>query len=328
MSRKIVILSMLKNEMDILPMWLEFHKNCADHFYLIDHRSDDGSYEYLKNQEQKSDCIKVFSYEHKGYFQKEVLTKMSQRIHEEVGDCWILPLDVDEFVDGSHPTEFKSFCLSLGAEQVIKLPWINNIPLVVKERGSVEALDVYLHSKKWDLNHGKMMFKSELTQRPDFHVMQGAHGICVNGFLWQESHLQWPINHIPIRSELQFLIKIFQGTYSYLQMNADKKKSKNLGFHWFEMADNLVAQKCSVGDLVRSFVEFYSLKDRQYRGRSIEDLIFSGWRNQTPFVGVKGTDMSVPPTTSTENFVSQVMSSMGDRHIQIIGKRILNLLGK
>jgi len=87
------VISIFKNEGDILKEWLEHHiSQGVDHFYLVDNGSDDNFRKELTPYEDK---ITLFT-DNRKYKQKEILNSLLNVAKSQSN--WILNIDLDEFV--------------------------------------------------------------------------------------------------------------------------------------------------------------------------------------------------------------------------------------
>jgi len=326
MKTKIVILSMIKNELDVLNLWIHHHSKIADQFYIIDHMSSDGTHEALQNLRINGFNIKIFSYTNPGYFQKEVLTKVAKTIYEEQGDCWIIPLDADEFLTLDTYNHFKEFCNSLTANSQVKLSWRNASPLILEKKSRVSPYDLIIESNIDDPTYGKLMFHSSITTNDGFVVHQGAHGINVSGKSITISNKQWPILHLPIRSELQFTLKLFQGVNAYIETNNKDSTKAKLGFHWFKMAEEILLDRNATFDIMRSYIFHYGKSNVQTPKLSIGQLKARGWNLNSPFTMTPVFSSSKINYSETIKFINTTISNNTNEHIRVLGKRLLTLI--
>jgi glycosyltransferase involved in cell wall biosynthesis len=97
-KQKICVISPIKNEIDILPFFIDYYLNFVgvDKIIFSDGNSDDGSVEYIKTF---GDKVEVIIEDHKEY-DEENLMKSRNTIWRERKDeyDWIIIADADEFV--------------------------------------------------------------------------------------------------------------------------------------------------------------------------------------------------------------------------------------
>jgi hypothetical protein len=227
---KIVIITMLKNEADILPLWLKYHLPYVDAIYMVDHNSNDGTSEYIDAIKIKSGKIIKCSYKNPAYFQSQILTSVARKVYHDVGDCWIIPLDIDEFIPHIENGDFRAFCNSLNLFFPVKMPWNNCVPLYIGNAFEKGHWDLLLKSPAQDWDHGKLIFHSKMVNSENFILAQGAHAISCDNRSVMWGYGGWPILHLPIRSKIQFMLKILQGIYSYLKIDPAARSSE-LGYH-------------------------------------------------------------------------------------------------
>ena len=101
---KIKVLTMVKNEEDIIEYWINYHGTIFGYrnLYVIDNYSDDGTYEKLLKYKK----VGVKISRHDDYRKKGDL--MTQMIKQNNIYDIAIPLDIDEFiVEITVPTGFK-----------------------------------------------------------------------------------------------------------------------------------------------------------------------------------------------------------------------------
>jgi len=176
------------------------------------------------------------------------------------------------------------------------------------------------------MDHGKLIFHSKMINSENFILIQGAHAICCDNrpLIW--GHGGWPIFHLPIRSKIQFMLKILQGIYSYLKIDPNARSSE-LGFHWFEMAKGIVANKKNISDLIRAFVCHYSRLTDRLIYLSVSDLIKENWKP----ISIFGANQHQPIQYNYDRiklFVDDLMNDFEDQHITQIGKMVLEEMNR
>ncbi len=90
----ILLMSVIRNEKIRLPFFLEYYRKLGiDHFLFVDNNSDDGSFEFLKEQADVSVWRTTTSYKRAGYgldWSNYILRKYAH-------GHWVLTVDPDEF---------------------------------------------------------------------------------------------------------------------------------------------------------------------------------------------------------------------------------------
>lgn len=98
MVNRIVAISMVKNEADVIESFVRHALLIADCLLVTDHDSTDGTGELLLQLQRDGLPLEVRSYAGAGHDQAEVMTGLMYRAIEEYGADIVIPLDADEFL--------------------------------------------------------------------------------------------------------------------------------------------------------------------------------------------------------------------------------------
>lgn len=130
---KIQIITMVKNEEDVVEYWVNYHGTIFgyENLYIIDNYSDDGTFEKLIKYKK----LGVNITRHKDYKQKGVL--MTQTINKYTTYDIAIPLDIDEFIcyydknnkflNPNHTKKYIDTCLDIKNNTVFKCNYINTV---------------------------------------------------------------------------------------------------------------------------------------------------------------------------------------------------------
>ncbi len=102
---RIVAVSMVKDELDVIPYVLDLLVKQVDAIIIADNMSTDGTREFLHNYARTAPIpIAVRHDEEPGYMQSDKMTALAHLAHSEYGADWIIPFDADEvWTAGSKP---------------------------------------------------------------------------------------------------------------------------------------------------------------------------------------------------------------------------------
>ena len=146
MSLKIKLFTMVKNEIDIIKDWLDYHGELFGYsnIYVVDNLSDDGTYEVLKSYEAKH---KINLSVHHNYHAKGLLmTNLMENCGKDSLD-YGFPIDVDEFLVCYSPSKKRIYTnniiesiekLPTTTHGVFKLPYIQS--RIDDDSGSLEGI--------------------------------------------------------------------------------------------------------------------------------------------------------------------------------------------
>lgn len=121
----IIQITMIKNELHLLkemfPQWQKY----ADGFIFMDDNSDDGSYEYLMENKEKFNILKILksgNTEDKLTVESNIRQRLFDEAFEHSGH--IICLDADEYLDGTISKENLENILKNNKNVIFYLRWI------------------------------------------------------------------------------------------------------------------------------------------------------------------------------------------------------------
>jgi len=209
------LISMLRNDADLVPAFLEQCIFLFDRISLIDICSTDGTEKILRSYSQVHPKISIFSVEREEKFQSAMMNLFARRAYKEGAD-WIFFLDGDEFLDLNSRQELEDRLKNFSG-QVMHLPWINLVP---SEYGSFNNFNVrqnYQWSGRVSPFCKVALSSLYISQNPDFYIFEGNHNVGSDfNTPFKGLNFGIPLLHIPIRSLERFNYKIVNAWRSLL----------------------------------------------------------------------------------------------------------------
>lgn len=123
-----VIVSVARNELDILEAFVRHHAELVDLLVVADHRSIDGSRELLFELRAEGLPLEVRCLSAPALRQGETTTMLVREVARRLGPDHVLPLDADEFLTSDRPELVPELIRSLPAERPTRLGLRNAIP--------------------------------------------------------------------------------------------------------------------------------------------------------------------------------------------------------
>lgn len=225
---KIAVVTMVKDELDIIDDFLAHHLPIVDSIYVADHLSSDGTFELLQARARAERRIRVLRFDYVQLFKGAVVTALSRQAVED-GSDWIIPLDADEFLPFRRPDSLRSAVRAADSE-VVTFAWANVVPEPLPEVvGPVDWSRPLLTLPDF-VGSTKTAFSAGLVRRhKDFVVGEGAHHVSFRG----EGPTSGPrissLVHLPIRSMQQARAKFSSGAASRAAIH---RREAKLGSHW------------------------------------------------------------------------------------------------
>ena len=123
---KIAVLSMVRDEADVIESFVRHHAAVADAICIIDHASIDGTSEILAALVDEGLPLTVLRYDGVAQVQSELLTELMATAFDEGADL-VLPLDADEFLwpeEGRTLSDVRADLQRLAVDKVYAWPWV------------------------------------------------------------------------------------------------------------------------------------------------------------------------------------------------------------
>lgn len=216
----ISVVSMVRNEADVIESFVRHNLGWADRIYVAVHESTDETSNILHSLQK--DGLPIFLSEVRGaaQLQSEVVTAL---LHQAVADGadFIVPLDADEFLlpDGGTTAgqSMRATCRHafglLEGSKVYAIPWVRYVP----RGGQGFLLARKAYREKWPEKLSKALFGAKAVREAGLSVSQGSHLALLpekdgeRQSVVPETIKGLHIAHFPWRSEEQAAKKVAVG---------------------------------------------------------------------------------------------------------------------
>lgn len=129
MNKKLVGLSMVRNESDIIETFIRHNLTLLDELHIIDHNSSDNTREILTLLKQERLPIHIYHYNELEFAPERVLNHMMQHILNNDADIdYIFPLDADELIYCPSREILHYFLSLIPQERVGMYTWRGYLP--------------------------------------------------------------------------------------------------------------------------------------------------------------------------------------------------------
>ncbi len=125
---------MVYNGYEYLAEFILYHRNLADHIFLIDHNSAHN----LRDLETEN--VTIFRSNHEAQFQSECTNIVIEKYAIKDNFDWLFVLDIDEFLPFSQREEFQSFLHKHKNDQALQFQWRNGVPFYDTEKETPDSL--------------------------------------------------------------------------------------------------------------------------------------------------------------------------------------------
>lgn len=224
---------MVKNEADVINVWLENAAELFDWLYIADHSSSDGTRTALSAFSQPSTQVRLFDYNEASYDQDQVLEALRHQCVRETDAEWLFVLDADEFLPYRTRSELHDVLSEISSYDVLDFRWRNCFsrnpgPLPSSFAGFARTATS---------SFGKVAFRRNIAEDRKYSIPKGAHRLQHETYGGINGHIFSTILHFPIRSEEQLIRKLLQGCHAYLKTPIRATKE---GSHWFSLLNHLI----------------------------------------------------------------------------------------
>jgi hypothetical protein len=219
---KIVVISTIRNEADILETFVRYHLQFVDRMIIVNHRSVDSSADILNGLQQEGlslDVVRETGIEHQ---QGSVLSRFMKKAVLEYDADWVIPLDADEFLAMKDEGRVREVMEKLPPDKVVKLPWRTYVPVATDNLQEPNILKRIQHYRsKENINLRKIMIPRSMATKKNGIIAAGNHGFVKESFRKQKEFPcvytdQLVLAHFPVRSAQQITTKAFVGWLSCL----------------------------------------------------------------------------------------------------------------
>lgn len=233
---KLVSISWVRNEADIIETFIRHHAPLVERMVVIDNGSTDGTIDILRSLARERFSLDIRQDPAPCHAQAAALTNLMHELTETARPDLILPLDADEFLTAHGGQDIGNILSMLPQSRVTLLPWRTYVPLPsddqtetnpvrrLRHRRSKEQPQYYkvliphpFHDARYALTAGNHRIRATSGTQPP-HTASGDLFLA----------------HFPVRSAPQILRKVTEGLQ---RLRANPKRQPNEGFHWGEMAD-------------------------------------------------------------------------------------------
>ena len=214
---RIVGVAMVRNEADIIELFVRHNLAFLDGLVVVDHGSADATLDILRALAKERLPLSLLANDDARFVQAEVVTDVVRRLFAQDSADVVLPLDADEFVKTPSRAELERVLAAIPANAQGQLHWQNYVPDFAHRHADLRAAIATARRASTEL-HG--LFKVAVTRAfatmPEAVLTQGLHrvvprpGAPENEF-GPHARLRpqsIAIAHVPLRSAGQYVVKV------------------------------------------------------------------------------------------------------------------------
>ncbi|MGH6648334.1 glycosyltransferase family 2 protein [Aquabacterium sp.] len=238
MSTKIAIITMVKDECDIIELFVKVNSRSVDHIFVLDHNSQDGTQQILLAMQAHGYPLTIFKHESADFQQAVLLSTLARKVAATNVYDFIIPLDGDEFIHTPEGTLAEVLNEQIPADGSGLLPWVTYIPTHGDYLTAKAPLyEVFRKRSKEPDQVYKVVIRNEHAK--NCVIAEGNHWVFIDGEMVEGTVLTSVLQHVPVRSVEQIKAKALLGSRR-LSIKVGRHKEEQ-GVHWDRMAEKIRA---------------------------------------------------------------------------------------
>jgi len=230
---RLVAISNVKNEIDIVEAFVRHTAAFADHLLVLDNGSSDGTRDVLAALVGEGLALTVVDDPSPGAWQRERMTRLMRSAATEMGADWVVPLDADEFLVAKHWPSLRRQLR--GHRDPVLVPWRTYVPAPSDDPGEINPVLRIQHRLRLEgLESSKVMVPGHIAAVASLD--QGSHDLTDAEPATRTVLNRVMLAHFPVRSVAQLARKVAVGKIQYLA----RGYQYDWGFHYDESFAMLV----------------------------------------------------------------------------------------
>ena len=244
MKSRVAAISMVKNECDIIELFIKINARTFDHIFVVDHSSSDGTQEILSALTRDGYPLTFGRYEKLDFEQANVLTGLARDLAAGNAFDYIVPLDADEFVYCPQGTLEEILRAEMPESGCGQMAWKTYVPVNGRYFSSRAPLyENFRMRMREPKPFYKVVIDRELAKNCEIPV--GNHIVVRGGKMVPPASLSCLVQHAPIRSAEQLVMKSILSSH---RLSIKKGRLKTEGFHKDEMTRRIRSSNYRLSD--------------------------------------------------------------------------------
>jgi len=262
---KIGLLSMVKNECDIIEQFVRHNQVFFDWIEIIENGSSDTTLSILTALQKEFPQLSVGQDTTPGYTQAERMTQKYRELVAHREFDYLLVLDADELLHTTDPDYLRNVLRSSDTKYFLE--WANYVPTADDDPAIVDPFKrIRYRNKKRQVrkvvipNVGKELSGS-------LKIWQGNHNFTLSDKNFKFELLEVPLAHFPVRSLEQIQTKAAVGWLAYQLKNRRANWSKE-GFQWRFLYEKILSGELRDKDITAIADNYSQLAHRDPLGQT------------------------------------------------------------
>ena len=209
---RIAAVSTVRNECDIIELFVRHNAAFLDCLYILDHRSTDATPVILRKLADEGLPLLLSREDHGIFYQSSKMTQLIKRAFDDYPWDFIIPLDGDEFLRIPDRATLEAALAGLDGTSLGLSNVMSYIPTEKDDLNEMDVLRRIVHRATTvpdiGCKIGKVIIPGQLVTHAGFSLNEGHHGVSIDGKPVPERWLDaLNLAHFPVRSIDQFILR-------------------------------------------------------------------------------------------------------------------------
>ncbi len=249
---KIVGISMIRNDADIVEPFVRHTLRLLDHLFVIVHCPEDGSGEILTALHSEGLPMTLVFYGEPAFLQGEGLTWLAREAQGALHPDFIFPLDADEFVVPADRDVIESALSELPAGvPAARIRLRTFVPTTDDPTDEPNPVRRIRYRAPDEPKVHKVVLSAAFAADPTLVLDHGNHGLLRIGALARQLQVpplrQLALAHYPVRSAAQVTNKTIVGYLAHLAAGRPNVEEQRLATHWRRCYEEMVMHGATRG---------------------------------------------------------------------------------
>jgi hypothetical protein len=276
MSIKVAVVSMVKNECDIIELFIKLNSRFVDAFYFLDHYSTDGTVLIIEEMRRLGYNVSYQRLSDDVYNQSKITTGEVRRVAALGVYDYVMPLDADEFIKSDSRELFHAvLSAEVSRSAVGYIPWVTYCPVNVDYFNVSAPLYHNFRQREFEPDqYFKVVVGADFARHCS--ISMGNHSARN---IWKKrlkiNITNVVLQHVPVRSTEQIIRKAILGSHAF---SIKKNRKKGEGFHWDLIADLVRGNNYSISadQLLRLGMDYATKPGVSFDNRIIDSCVRIG----------------------------------------------------
>jgi len=268
---RIAAVSMVKNECDIIELFIKINSKFFDAIYILDHGSTDSTAEIIKLMKKAGYKVYYTLLRDTIYNQSKITTEAVRQIAQLNLYDYIMPIDADEFIPENGIQAIGNF-LQENDEgfNIGYFPWKTYCPVSNDFYKIQNPLYKNFIARRIEpVQFYKIIISNQFEK--NCIISMAYHHAINNLYTGKTIKYKIPLHlkHVPIRSKEQAISKVILGSHAF-ELKKDRRPGE--GFHWDELANKIRMNEYSMtNNLLFNMAMNYAVPKENWIIHSIEN---------------------------------------------------------